>query len=262
MTKISAVIITYNEEQYLDQCLSSLEDVADEIVVVDSYSTDRTRQIAEARSARFILHEFEGYIEQKNWAVAQASHPYILSLDGDEMLSEELRTSILGIKDDLRYDGYFFNRLNNFYGTWVRHSGVYPNRKIRLFHREKGIWGGINPHDRFILQKGTRKTRLNGDLLHYMYSSLEDHLDKIMNFTSISAASHYKMGIRSNPYKLIVHPTWRFLRDYFINQGFRDGLTGYTVCYLNAYAGYLKYLKLQQLEKRSREMPGITISNA
>ena len=261
MSKISAVIITYNEDQYLDQCLTSLKGIVDEIVVVDSYSTDGTRQISESHGARFIQHPFEGYIEQKNWAIGQASHNYILSLDGDELLSDHLRASILKVKDHLEHDGYYFNRLNNFYGLWIHHSGVYPNRKIRLFNREKGAWGGINPHDRFILNKGTRKSKLTGDLLHYMYSSLEDHLNKIQTFSSINAMAHYEKGIKSNLYKLIVHPAWRFLRDYIINQGFRDGLTGYMICYLNAYAGYLKYLKLRQLDKGLNHVHGFNTVN-
>ena len=249
MPSISAVIITLNEEQYLDRCLSSLEDVVDEIVVVDSFSTDQTKQIAKSYNARFIQHAFEGYIEQKNWAMMQASHDYVLSLDGDEMLSGELRSTIKKIKNNLEFDGYYVNRLNNYYGQWIRHSGVYPNRKIRLFNRTRGQWGGINPHDQFVLHKGARKYHLKGDLLHYMYSSLEDHLDKMLRFTSISAAAHFKRGIRSNAFKLIIHPAWRFFRGYLINQGFRDGMTGYIICYLNAYAGYMKYLKLKNFEK-------------
>ncbi|MEA1898678.1 MAG: glycosyltransferase family 2 protein, partial [Bacteroidota bacterium] len=143
MIKISAVIISYNEEKYIGRCLESLQQVADEIVVVDSYSQDKTQEICEAHDVTFIEHEFEGYRQQKNWAMAQAENDNILSLDADECLSEELKNSILSVKDNLKADAYSFNRLNNYYGKWIKHSGVYPDRKIRLFDRRKGEWGGV-----------------------------------------------------------------------------------------------------------------------
>ncbi|MFI5135444.1 MAG: glycosyltransferase family 2 protein, partial [Chitinophagales bacterium] len=145
---ISAVIITFNEEKKIARCIDSLNGVADELVVVDSFSTDATVEICKAKSVRFIQHAFEGYIQQKNFAVTQATNDFILSLDADECLSEELRLSILAVKNDLKFDGYIMNRRTNFCGQWIHHSGWYPDRKLRLWNRNKGAWGGTDPHDK------------------------------------------------------------------------------------------------------------------
>ncbi len=156
--RISAVIITFNEERNIGRCLESLVGVADEIVVVDSYSTDRTEEICKSFDAKFIRHRFFGHIEQKNWAILQASSPYILSLDADETLSDELRKSILQVKKDWTHDGYNFNRLTNYCGKWIRHTSWYPARKLRLWDSRKGHWGGYNPHDRFLLTEKSSRT--------------------------------------------------------------------------------------------------------
>ncbi|RED44938.1 glycosyltransferase family 2 protein [Seonamhaeicola aphaedonensis] len=134
--KISAVIITYNEEEHLEKRLSSLIGIADEIVVVDSFSTDKTPEICKSFNVTFYQHAFEGYIEQKNYAVTLARHNYILSLDGDEALSETLKQSILKVKLHWAYDGYYCNRLNNYCGQWIKHSDWYPDKKLRLFKKE------------------------------------------------------------------------------------------------------------------------------
>ncbi|MEK6565704.1 MAG: glycosyltransferase family 2 protein, partial [Bacteroidota bacterium] len=132
MTRLSVVIITHNEEQNIARCLESIRGVADEIVVVDSFSTDKTRAICQKHGARFIRHKFEGHIEQKNFAMRQAKSPYILSLDADEALSPELRQSILDVKNNWASDGYRINRLTNYCGAWIRHCGWYPDTKLRL----------------------------------------------------------------------------------------------------------------------------------
>ena len=160
MPKISAVIITFNEEKYIEKCISSLEEIADEIIVVDSFSTDRTEDICGKFNVRFSKHKFDGYVEQKNYAMSLASYPYILSLDADEALSDELKKSILGIKDNLKYDGYIFNRLNNYCGKWIKHSRWYPDKHLRLFNSAKGKWTGPNPHDKFKLDPGSKVTRI------------------------------------------------------------------------------------------------------
>ncbi|MBT8332765.1 MAG: glycosyltransferase family 2 protein, partial [Deltaproteobacteria bacterium] len=138
--KISAVIITYNEERNIGRCLDSVREVADEIVVVDSYSTDKTKEICHSMNVKFLQHHFEGHIEQKNYAVSCASCGQVLSLDADEVLSEKLQQSILAAKQSWRFDGYSFNRLTNYWGKWNRHSGWYPDTKLRLWDRSKGRW--------------------------------------------------------------------------------------------------------------------------
>jgi len=247
MPNISAVIITFNEETYIGRCLESLAGIADEIVVVDSYSTDRTREICESYQCKFILHKFEGYKEQKNWAMHQAKYDYILSLDGDEVLSDTLRNSIIKVKKKWERDGYYFNRLNNYYGRWIRHSGVYPDRKLRLVNRRKSYWDGINPHDTLKLKPGAVKRFLKGDLLHYTQSTKQEHLEKIHKFSTISAKEYYKIRGRSSWFHILASPIWRFFWNYFIRLGFLDGNYGFRVCYLNAYSSYLKHLKTRKI---------------
>ncbi|MTI29248.1 glycosyltransferase family 2 protein, partial [Cytophagales bacterium RKSG123] len=152
MKKISAVIITYNEEKNIQRCLESLKGVVDEIVVVDSLSTDNTKKICEKFDVHFIENPFEGHIEQKNYAMGCARNDYVLSLDADEALSPKLKESILKVKENWTADFYSFNRLNNYCGQWIRHSGWYPDKKIRLWDRRKGKWGGKNPHDNVVMK--------------------------------------------------------------------------------------------------------------
>ena len=174
MPKLSAVIITYNEQKNIRRCLESILDIVDDITIVDSYSTDETEEICREYGVSFVRHPFEGHIEQKNWAISHAKYPHILSLDADEVISDQLKKSILEAKNNWKYDGYYFNRLTNYCGKWIRHSSWYPSRKLRLWDSRRGSWGGMNPHDRFILEKGTTKKFLKGDLLHYSYYSITE----------------------------------------------------------------------------------------
>ena len=166
MVEISAVIITFNEERNIERCLESLIGVVDEIVIVDSYSTDRTEEICRKYNVHFIKHRFTGYSEQKNWAILQARSPYILSLDADEALSEELKSSILRVKNNWTHNGYYFNRLTNYCGKWIRHTSWYPSRKLRLWDSRLGSWGGLDVHEKYFLQKGASRQFLKGDLLY------------------------------------------------------------------------------------------------
>ena len=173
MTPVSVVVITFNEEKNIARCLDSVKDIADEIVIVDSFSKDRTKEICLSYGAKFIEHKFDGHIEQKNFAITQAKYPHILSLDADEALDEQLKKSILTAKENFILDGYYMNRLTNYCGHWVRHSGWYPDTKLRLWDSRKGHWAGINPHDKYELTSGDSNTgKLNGDILHYSYYSV------------------------------------------------------------------------------------------
>ena len=253
MPKISAVIISYNEEKHIGKCLESLQEIADEIVVVDSYSQDKTMEICKTYDVRFIEHEFEGYRQQKNWAMAQAENDIVLSLDADECLSEKLKNSIQNVKSSWEGDAYSFNRLNNYYGKWIKHSGVYPDRKLRLFDRRKGKWGGVNPHDKFLLNSGGKHKFLAGDLFHYVQDSINEHVDKIKIFSTINALEYHKMGKKSSLLKILVHPSWRFFKSYILNLGFLDGYFGYKVCSINAYLSYLKHIKIRKLNMENKD---------
>ena len=253
--QISAVIITYNEETNIKRCLDSLVGVADEIVVVDSYSTDRTEEICRSYKTVFLKHKFTGHIEQKNWAILQASSPYILSLDADEALSYKLKDSILRIKEDWTHDSYYFNRLTNYCGKWIRHTSWYPSRKLRLWDSRMGSWGGINPHDRYILNREATRCFLKGDLLHYSYYSISEHLLQINSFSSIMARSYYERGKRVNFFIILFRPFWRFLKDFILLRGFMDGYYGFIVSVNSAYAVFLRFVKLRSIYKDDKR-PG------
>jgi glycosyltransferase involved in cell wall biosynthesis len=247
MAKISAVIIALNEEEHIGKCLASLNGIADEIIVVDSFSTDSTEEICNKFNVRFIEHKFEGYIEQKNFALSLAQNKYVLSLDADEELSEELRESILKIKENTEYDGYKFNRLTYYCGRWIRHSGWYPDPHVRLFNASKGKWAGTNPHDKFMMNPGSRVTRVKGDIYHWYCSSFEEHINKVNRFSTIMAGEYFKKGRKAGFWTAVVHKWWRFIRTYFIGAGFLDGFQGHSACSISAYASFLKYVKLQKM---------------
>ena len=248
MVKLSAVIITFNEEKNIARCLESLQGIVDEIVVVDSFSKDKTQEICENYSVKFVQHAFEGHIEQKNWAITQTSNPYILSLDADEALDSNLQSSILKIKENWTHDGYSMNRLTNYCGKWIHHCGWYPDTKLRLWDSRKGKWGGDNPHDKFELNdKNSPIKRLDGDILHYSYYTLEDHFKQVTYFTDILANAQYKKGKKAPIIILMLSPVVKFIKDYFIKKGFLDGKEGFTICRISAYATFLKYKKLRNL---------------
>lgn len=248
MIKLSVVIITYNEEKNIERCLLSVKDVADEIVVLDSYSSDRTPQICEQHGVKFFQHAFDGHIEQKNRAVGLAAFPHILSLDADEALDKTLTDAILEVKRDFKKDGYYMSRLTNYCGHWVKHCGWYPDRKLRLWDCRKGHWTGINPHDKYELFDGDKNTGLlKGDILHYSYYSVEDHYRQVEYFTNISAKAYFEKGKKAPVFKLLVNPVAKFIDHYFLKLGFLDGRAGYLISRISAYATYLKYKKLRNL---------------
>lgn len=246
--QLSAVIITFNEEKNIRRCIESLLTVADEIVVVDSYSVDQTKSICKEYNVRFLEHKFEGHIEQKNWAKLQAKHDFILSLDADEALDEELKESILKVKEEKLFEVYKMNRLTNYCGKWIYHTGWYPDTKLRLFDRNIGDWGGTNPHDKLIPRKGTKVGVLKGDLLHYSFYTRAEHIKQINKFSDIGAQALYNKGKRSSWLKIMVKPVARFVKAFIVNKGFLDGKEGFVISRLSAYANYLKYSKLMKIQ--------------
>lgn len=248
MTPLSVVIITFNEEKNIARCIRSVQSLADDIVVVDSHSADKTCEIAASLGARVIEHPFEGHIEQKNFAISQAKYPHILSLDADEALSGELAAEIANVKQEWKADAYWMNRLTSYCGQWIRHGGWYPDRKLRLWDSRKGKWGGINPHDKFEPAAGSQAAFLKGDILHYSYYSLREHLLQVSNFTEIGAASLYKAGKRSSLWKILVNPLAKFIHGYFLKAGFLDGFYGLVISIISSHATFLKYVRLRQIQ--------------
>ncbi|MBN1187672.1 MAG: glycosyltransferase [Bacteroidales bacterium] len=247
--KISVVIITYNEEQNIKRCLESIMGVADEVVVLDSYSTDNTREICESFDVVFEQRVFTDYIDQKNTAIAMASNDVIMSLDADEALSEKLKESILRIKENWRHDGYYINRLTNYCGKWIKHTSWYPDKKLRLWDRRKGKWEGIKIHEKVQMLKGTTTSFLKGELLHYSYYSINQHLEQIKKFSDLAAQSYFKEGQTANYFTIFMHPLWRFIRDFIIKGGFLDRFYGLIICINAAHETFLKYVKLRELNK-------------
>ncbi len=249
MEQLSVVIITYNEERNIARCIESVAGIADDIVVVDSFSTDRTKEICQNQNVRFIEHVFEGYIEQKNYAITCARYPFVLSLDADEALSEPLQKSILEAKKDKRFDGYAMNRLTNYCGTWIKHCGWYPDKKLRLWDSAKGQWGGVNPHDKFIMEKNAKIGNLQGDLLHYSYYSLDDHYRQIEKFTAIAAYELFEKKVSAGYLKVYLKTIAQYIKTLILKLGFLDGKMGWRIARLSAYATYRKYDRLRTLNK-------------
>ena len=248
MIKLTVAIITYNEENNIGRCISSVLPIADEVLVVDSFSTDKTESIAKSMGARFVTNPFAGHIEQKNFALNLATHNYVLSLDADEALSPELLEQIKLIKNNFQNDGYRFNRLTNYNGHWVRYSGWYPDTKLRLVKKDKALWGGENPHDILKMKNNEAVGFLSGDLLHYSYESIAAHVAQTDKFTTIAAHAAYKQGKRSSVFKIVTRPMFKFLRDYFFKRGFLDGRYGFVICSINSLYALLKYAKLHELQ--------------
>ena len=253
MPELSVVIITYNEEHNIGRCLESVKDIADEIVIVDSHSTDKTRLICEKYGVKFIEHDFEGYIEQKNYAISQATYSHQLSLDADEALSDELKNEIKKIEGNWQYDGYLMNRLANYCGKWIRHSGWYPDTKLRLFDSSKGTWQGVYIHEKYEMIPGSSVAFLKGDILHYTYYTIEEHLKQADKFSSMAARELVMHGKTVYLYKIILNPVAKFIRNYLLRLGFLDGYYGFRICWITAGETAKKYRKALILKRSGRK---------
>ncbi len=250
MEKLSAVVITYNEEKNIERCIRSLEGVADEIVVLDSFSTDRTKEICEKYKVKFLTRKFDGYIEQKNSVITHAAYPHILSLDADEALSDALKASIFQVKNNWDADGYTFNRLTNYCGKWIRYCGWYPDRKLRLFDARKGRWAGLNPHDVFVMKDSPVVKHLKGDLLHYSYYTIDEHHRQAEHFSTLSAKAKFEQGKKAPLIKVWISPVVKFLKCYLLQLGFLEGNAGWHICTISAKESYQKYKKLRVLHQQ------------
>ncbi len=251
MIKLSAVIITYNEEKNIKKCLESLQDIADEIIIIDSFSTDKTEKIVRKFDVKFIKNKFEGHIEQKNFAMQSASNNYILSVDADEILSKKLKNEILKVKNNWQFDAYLFSRLNYFCDKKIKHAGWYPDKKTRLWDRRKGKWDGENPHDKIYMSDESTTQYLKGNLLHYSFTSIEQHVNQINKFSSIKADVAFAQNKKTSILKIIFLPVIKFFTLYFLKLGFLDGFYGFVISINSAHSNFLKYSKLYSLRKNS-----------
>jgi glycosyltransferase involved in cell wall biosynthesis len=247
MQKLSVVIITFNEAKNIERCLLSVRAVADEIIVYDSFSIDNTCKIAEKYGAKVFQEKWQGYAISKNEANKKTSNDWILSLDADEVLSEELQNDILALKvNGLKTAS--FKRLTNYCGTWIRHAGWYPDIKLRLFNKHQMQWEGlIHEELKAIMNESIIPVLLSGDCLHYSYYTIEEHIKQSEKFSALSAQNLFQKGEKSNFIKLYFAPIFKFIKMYFIKLGILDGYYGYVVCKISAKAIYLRNLKLLKL---------------
>ena len=249
MAKISACIISYNEENKIEDCLKSLDGVVDEIIVVDSLSTDKTKEIVRKHTDKIYDQKFLGHVEQKNLAVEKANNDWILSLDCDERLTDELRESILKIKDGLESaDAYRMARKTFYVYRWLNYCW-YPDFKVRLFNRNSAKWGGTNPHDR-VEANGSNIATLKGDIQHYSFNSISEHIKTIDSFTEIGAQEIIKKGKSVSLISPFTHGTWTFLKLYLFKRGFMDGYAGLIVAVLSGMHAFIKYSKIIMLRKK------------
>ncbi len=243
---ISAVIITHNEKKNILRCLQSLRDVADEIIVLDSFSTDNTVQIAEENGATVFTHAWEGYSAQKNFGNTIAKNHWILSLDADEAVSQELKVAINKIKNNPKADGYQLSRLTNYCGHWIRHGDWYPDYKLRLWNKSLGNWHGLI-HEEIILPPNSNIQKLSGNLHHYSYYSVLDHVAQMHKFTELMAQDNIVNNRKASLFKIVLSPPTKFIKSYFIHLGFLDGFYGFVVAVMSAHATFLKYIRTREL---------------
>jgi glycosyltransferase involved in cell wall biosynthesis len=261
-TDFTACLITFNEEGNIVAALESVS-FADEIIVVDSHSTDRTRELANGFRGRrrdgreveprVIERDWPGHVEQKNFAIDQARHDWVLCLDADERVSSRLRKEIESVLevDSPEFDGYTMPRRTFYLERWILRGGWYPDRKLRLFRKSRGRWSGINPHDHVKVIGRTKN--LQGDLYHFSYRDIADHLRTINSFTDISSKEKLKRGIRFPLVRMLVHPPFKFFKMYVLKQGFREGIPGLIIAILGMFYVFLKYAKLWELKLQNRK---------
>jgi glycosyltransferase involved in cell wall biosynthesis len=242
---ISATIITFNEERNIARAIESLR-CCDEIVVVDSGSVDRTIEIAEKHGARVVEEPWHGYAAQKNYATQQAKYDWILSIDADEALTEALEAEIWQIKKlGPDCDAYTMPRLAQYLGRWILHSGWYPDRKIRLFHRGKAKWVGDFVHES--VHVSGKIGHLESNLLHFTCSSLSEHLKSMDAYTTLAAQQMVSQGRKVTIPQILFDPLWTFWKTYLFQQGFLDGFEGLAIAYMAAFYNFTKYAKARNM---------------
>ncbi len=250
MTKLSVVLITKNEEDNIRRCLDSVS-FADEIIVVDSGSTDKTVEIAESYQARIFCHEWHGFGPAKQAGVEKASGDWILSIDADEEVTPELASEIKSkIENDNGTCGYYFKRKTKFLGRWILHCGWYPDYVLRLFQKQKGRFDNSIVHEKVVTAGPV--DYLSSELLHYSYPNLEHYLNKFNRYTTMGAEEAFRKGRKARLSDIVIKPAASFVKHYLIKQGFRDGPEGLVLSFLSAMSVMVKYAKLRLLWKENR----------
>lgn len=250
--KISAVIITFNSEHTISNVLKSL-DWIDEIIVVDSFSTDNTPEICKKFDVKFFQLKWQGYGTQKNMANEYASNDWILSVDSDEVVSDELRKSIMTFQDlDKKNVVVDVSRKVWYMGRWIKHSGWYPEFRPRIFDKRKVRWDNNDPHNELIIEGGYESQKLKGELFHYTYMDINDQVERLNHFSYIAAKDLMNSGVKPNLIKSINSAIWRFLKIYFLKAGFLDGAAGFTIGVMESYYVILRYFKHAEMNSSNK----------
>ena len=248
---ISVAIITLNEEINIERCILSVQPVADEIIVLDSFSTDQTVEICRRLKVKVIQRKWEGYSSSKNYLNNQASYSYILSIDADEELSPELQSSILKIKSEGLVGVYDFSRLTNYCGNWIKNSGWYPDIKTRIFPKELSKWTGDVVHETLYFSPNLSKETLNGELFHYSYISQNQHRERADKYSALTAIKYHQQGKKAYFFTPILSALGRFISMFLMKRGFMDGIPGFKIAYISACSNYFKYTELRRLNREN-----------
>lgn len=249
MTPLSATIITFNEERNIGRCLEALKKIADEIIILDSFSTDQTIEICNQFNVKFIQRKWEGYSSAKNYVNALASHDFIFSVDADEVPNSELIATILSLKKSGFSGAYRINRMTNYCGKWIKHSGWYPDRKIRLFPKNKAQWQGEFVHEELVFEERLVVSNLKGHLQHYSYYNFEEHRERADKYSLLTAQKLHASGKKVGDMKPVLSAIGRFISMYFLKLGFLDGRMGFKIAQISAKSNLLKYKELIRLNR-------------
>jgi glycosyltransferase involved in cell wall biosynthesis len=247
---LAVVIITFNEERNIRRCLTSIRDLADEIIVLDSFSTDQTAAICAELGVRFEQRKWEGYAASKNYLNGLCSTDYILSLDADEAISDDLYQELRSLKNAGFTGTYSVNRMTNYLGKWIKHSGWFPDIKPRLFPREGSYWSGAFVHEELVTPPSKQHV-FKGILAHYSYYSYEDHRKRADNYSRLTAQKFHAAGKRVGPLKPIFSAIGRFVVMYFLKLGFLDGWAGFKIAQISAQSNVFKYKELRRLNREA-----------
>ncbi len=250
---LTACIITFNEEDRIEACLDSVS-WCDRVIVVDSFSTDRTVERARGRGATVVQRIWNGINEQRQHTLTLVETDWVLALDADERVTPELRAEIESLLAGTpAHGGYRIPRHTWYLGRWIRHGGWYPDLKLRLLHKDRGRYGGTDPHDHFLLDGPPG--RLNGEIQHYTYRGFANQLRQINSFSDTAAAEWERDGHRFAFWRLLLRPPFKFLETYVWKRGFLDGLPGFIIAVSTAYYMFVKYVKLWERERRIVSTP-------
>ncbi len=251
---ISACIISYNEENNIGDCIDSVT-WCDEILVVDAFSEDGTAEIARNRGAKIIQNRWPGHVAQKNLALETAKSEWVIALDCDERVTPKLHETIVDrLSSSENICGYFISRKIFYLGRWLDHGVWFPEWRLRLFRGNRGRWVGIDPHDKVQVEGKTGRISPGGRgrdaavILHYSFTDLSHQLKVLDRYTEIQAGELFRSGRRANPLDLTARPLWRFLWSYILRRGFLDGAAGFHMAFNHAYAAYMKYARLWELQ--------------